>query len=164
MSDISQTFAETVATIQRSSFQPRKPHRWTRKNAPQQLPLVLDWTGTPVIPRDNLVFLLNASPAVIQAWRLDPGFPEERRYNAHINAVGYAPGELIVFLETLPHEDQARVCPALPLGAVNALRSGPGLRVRRLTFQPTLKELLVAGGVTIVTATILFFGIMAAAG
>ncbi len=84
--------------------------------------------------------------------------------NANIDAVGYAPGELILFLKTLPREDQSRVCPSLPLGPVNALRSGLDLRVRSLAFQPTLRELLVAGGVMMLTAAVLFLGIMAAAG
>ncbi len=164
MTDLSRP--QTVAASSQPSppFRPWKPRRWTRRNTPNHVRLVPDKRGILVIPREDLAFLLNASTRDILAWRHEPGFPAERRYGSHKDAVGYEPDELVDFLTTLPLRDQARVCPALPLGPVNALGSGLHFRFVSLAFQPTLKELLVAGSVMIATATISLFGIMAAAG
>ena len=165
MTDIVETFAEAALAMPPSApVPPWKPLRWTRRNTPRRLRLIADRDGTPLIPGEDLAFLLNANAADILSWRFDPRFPRERRHQYQIATAGYAPGELISFLKSLPQEDQARVCPALPLGPVNALRDGLDLKVTSLAFEPTLRELLVTAGVMIFTAALSFFGIMAAAG
>jgi hypothetical protein len=123
-----------------------------------------DRRGVLIIPRDDLTYLLNASARDILAWRHQPNFPAERRFGLNSGAVGYARDELISFLKTLPRRDQARVCPALPLGLVNDLGTGLNFRIVTVALRPTIKELLVASAVMIATAVLSFFCVMAAVG
>ncbi|MBJ7532854.1 hypothetical protein JDN40_01815 [Rhodomicrobium vannielii ATCC 17100] len=155
MTDIAATLdASATLAATGQHFKPFKPHRWTSQNTPATLRLVPDREGVPVIPRDDLDFLLNASARDLLIWRYDPRFPVERRC-AYPEAAGYRPDELIAFLKTRQPQDQARVCPLLPLGPVNAMR--------RRWLRPTRLELLISVGVAAVSAILSFQGIMAVA-
>ncbi|MFT4079203.1 hypothetical protein [Rhodomicrobium sp.] len=153
MTDIAATLdASATLAATGQNFRPFKPHRWTVQNTPAALRLVPDRDGVPVIPRDDLDFLLNASARDLLIWRYDPRFPMERKC-AYPEASGYRPDELIAFLKTRQPQDQARVCPLLPLGPVNVMR--------RAWFSPTRVEFFISVGVGAVSAVLSFQGIMA---
>jgi hypothetical protein len=163
MTDLSQTMG-AAGLNPPPRFRPWKPRRWNSRNTPSELRLVPDKSGAPVIPKEDLSFLLNARPNDIFAWRHKPGFPAERRAPLTLSAVGYRPEELMTFLKTLPREHQARVCPALPLGEINARKRGLDFRLVGIFLRPTVKEILVAAGVMIATAALGLWAIVAAAG
>jgi hypothetical protein len=142
---------------------PWQPRQWTNENLPDALHIVTSLSGEPVIPLADLAFLLNARPQDLLNWRHRRGFPIERLYAFQPDAVGYNPDELIVFLKTLPHADQARVCPLLPLGSVNALDSVTfDWKYSRLPLDATLKEVTVALAVMLATVAVCLFGMIAA--
>jgi len=155
MTDIAATLdAPAKPAAAPHQFRPFKPCRWTPQNTPDKLRLVPDRDGVPVIPRDDLDFLLNASARDLLIWRYDPRFPLERKC-AYPETAGYRPDELIAFLKTRQPQDQAHVCPVLPLGRINAARRN---------WWPTRLEVFIAGAVAAVTAILSFHGIMAMAG
>jgi hypothetical protein len=134
--------------------------RWSARNTPGKLDLVRDLKGELVIPAAGLAYLLNASPRDLLAWRYRPEFPAERPYALAPFAGGYQPDELIGFLKTLPARDQARVCPVLPLGPVNALSRGSlHGRVSQMPFHPNVKEVTVAITVMAATAALSLLGL-----
>jgi hypothetical protein len=148
---------------------PWQPRQWTNENLPDALHIVTSLSGEPVIPLADLAFLLNASPQDLLKWRHRRGFPIERIYDFQPDAVGYNPDELIVFLKTLPHADQARVCPLLPLGSANALDTVDSVhmmtfdwKLPRLPLDATLKEVTVALAVMLATVAVCLFGMIAA--
>jgi hypothetical protein len=77
-----------------------------------------------------------------------------------LGAIGSRPEELKTFLKTLSIEDRAHIRQSAPRATLGAV-DGRGGATMATALQPTRKEIVVFGSVTIVTAALTLWAITA---